>query len=78
MTDIEHLIIAVEAYPCLWDTNYEDYHNRDLKEMAWQAIAKEIYSEWETYEGIKKTSTCKLIIFIKHILIQIINYFDYL
>lgn len=74
MSDIEQLIIAVEGYPCLWDTNHEDYHNRDLKELAWQAIAKQIYQDWDNFEGIKKkTTTCKLIIFFINTLIHIFN-----
>ncbi|GBP40872.1 hypothetical protein EVAR_88933_1 [Eumeta japonica] len=59
MSDTEHLIIAVEQYPCLWDTRHEDYHNRDIKDMAWQDIAKEIFSDYDTFQGMKQKTTCK-------------------
>ncbi|KAJ8911467.1 hypothetical protein NQ315_015234 [Exocentrus adspersus] len=47
MSETENLILAVEKYPCLWDIRNEDYHNRDMKELAWQQVCLEMYRDWE-------------------------------
>ncbi|RVE51328.1 hypothetical protein evm_004008 [Chilo suppressalis] len=52
MCEIEELAIAVEKHPCLWNTNHEDYHNRDLKDEAWESICQEIIKDWEDTDEI--------------------------
>lgn len=36
------LLALVEKYPVIWDMNSKDYRNRDLKEAAFNEIAKEL------------------------------------
>ncbi|XP_026324281.1 uncharacterized protein LOC113233371 [Hyposmocoma kahamanoa] len=40
--------MSVEQYPCIWDINHADYRNRDIKDLAWEQICKEVYDDWET------------------------------
>ncbi|KAJ8910133.1 hypothetical protein NQ315_003504 [Exocentrus adspersus] len=54
MSETENLILAVEKYPCLWDIRNEDYHNRDMKELAWQQVCLEMYKDWECQSATEK------------------------
>ncbi|XP_075706898.1 uncharacterized protein LOC142741375 [Rhinoderma darwinii] len=47
--DVERLILFVQEHPAIWDTRCEEYHNRTVKEDAWELVAKNLFGqEWET------------------------------
>lgn len=48
MCEAEIIILAIEKYPCLWDIHDDDYFNRDVKELAWEKVFKEVIKEWDT------------------------------
>lgn len=56
MCESENLIMAVEKYPCLWDIHHEDYHNRDIQDLAWEQIRKDLYNDWD--KCTDKTNKC--------------------
>ena len=37
----EQLILAVQSYPCLWNTSIDSYHITGAKQNAWEEIAKQ-------------------------------------
>ncbi|CAK1589233.1 unnamed protein product [Parnassius mnemosyne] len=43
--DIEWLIMAVEKRTCLCDTGSEGYHDRQMKDLAWEDVCIEILEE---------------------------------
>lgn len=57
MCDAENLIMSVEKHQCLWDINHADYHNRDMKDLAWEQICKDLIQDWETCTD--KVNKCK-------------------
>ena len=52
--------MSVEKYPCVWDINNVDYHNRDIKDLAWEQICKEVFDNWENCAD--KTNKCKYVL----------------
>ncbi|XP_063895317.1 uncharacterized protein LOC126054629 [Helicoverpa armigera] len=56
MSEGENLIINIERHPCLWDLNNPDYHNRDVKDLAWEQICKNVFDDWENC--LDKTNKC--------------------
>ena len=37
----EQLILAVQSYPCLWNTSIDSYHTTGAKENAWVEVANQ-------------------------------------
>ncbi|XP_047522762.1 uncharacterized protein LOC125061386 [Pieris napi] len=54
MCEAEILIFAVEKYPCLWNIHDNDYHNRDVKDLAWENVFKEVIKDWSTCTKVDK------------------------
>ncbi|GBP42640.1 hypothetical protein EVAR_87191_1 [Eumeta japonica] len=54
MCEAETLILAVEKYPCLWNIHDDDYHNRDVKDLAWENVFKEVIKDWDTCTKVDK------------------------
>ncbi|XP_023946228.1 uncharacterized protein LOC112051690 [Bicyclus anynana] len=54
MSEAESLILAVEKHPCLWDIHHKDYHNRDVKYLAWEQVSKDVIKDWDTCSIIDK------------------------
>ncbi|XP_075703225.1 uncharacterized protein LOC142670124 [Rhinoderma darwinii] len=47
--DVERLILFIQEHPAIWDNRCEEYHNRTVKEDAWELVAKNLFGqEWET------------------------------
>lgn len=59
MCDTGVLIMAVEKQPCLWDGNHKDYHNREIKELAWEVVCNEVYEDWDSMDERDKARKCK-------------------
>lgn len=57
MCEAEILIKSIEKYPWLWDTNHADYHNRELKDCAWEQICNSNIKNWDTCTN--KAVKCK-------------------
>ena len=38
----EMLAATVRRHPVLYDKSYKDFHERDVKDNAWQAVAREV------------------------------------
>ena len=55
--NVEQLIELYEQRPCLYDTKLKEYHNRDVKNVALQDIAKVLNT---TAKSIKKKVSIKL------------------
>ena len=45
----EELSIAVQKYPVIFDKSNKDFHRKDVKKNAWEAVAKELGFENGTY-----------------------------
>ncbi|XP_033333384.1 uncharacterized protein LOC117224511 [Megalopta genalis] len=45
--DIELFIEAIKKYPEIWDTSCENYHDKNMKILAWFIISKEFYPNIE-------------------------------
>ncbi|XP_078042231.1 uncharacterized protein LOC144472772 [Augochlora pura] len=45
--DIELFIEAIKKYPEIWDTSCENYHDKNMKVLAWFIISKEFYPDIE-------------------------------
>ncbi|CAG5055779.1 unnamed protein product [Parnassius apollo] len=54
MCEAETLIFAVEKYPCLWNIHDNDYNNRDVKDLAWENVFKEVIKDWDTCTKVDK------------------------
>ena len=52
----EFISRAVKKYPVIYDKSYKDFHERDVKDNAWQAVALEVglRSGGRHYEFVKK------------------------
>jgi len=37
----EKLVLAVQEYPCLWDSSLESYHTNVTRANAWNAVAEQ-------------------------------------
>ena len=35
------LMVAVQSYPCLWNTSIDSYHITGAKENAWEEVANQ-------------------------------------
>lgn len=58
--DTERLIMAVEKRSCLWDTGSEGYHDRQMKDLAWEDVCNEILEEaWVLMDVEKRKKICK-------------------
>ncbi|KAL4709482.1 hypothetical protein ACJJTC_012819 [Scirpophaga incertulas] len=44
--DVEHLIIAVQERPPLWNKHSKEYSDRNLKTRLWQEICENIVPKW--------------------------------
>ncbi|KAJ8954111.1 hypothetical protein NQ317_007717 [Molorchus minor] len=58
MCDTENLITAVEKYPCLWNVSHESYHDRDIKDLAWEQVCLEIVKDWDNTNDEEKKKKC--------------------
>lgn len=38
----EYLATTVRKYPVIYDKSCKDFHERDVKDSAWQAVAREV------------------------------------
>ncbi|XP_046396171.1 uncharacterized protein LOC124163358 isoform X1 [Ischnura elegans] len=47
MIDARILILAVKERPCLWHYSDSDYMNKELREKAWEEVAKTVLPEWD-------------------------------
>lgn len=47
MFDYEKLIIEVESRPCVWNISTSDYHNKNMKSLAWNSICEAVCSDWD-------------------------------
>ncbi|KAI5635104.1 alcohol dehydrogenase transcription factor myb/SANT-like domain-containing protein [Phthorimaea operculella] len=47
MCEPQDLIMAIEKYPCIWNIHDQDYHNRDVKDLAWEQVCKEVFRDWD-------------------------------
>ncbi|CAH0560619.1 unnamed protein product [Brassicogethes aeneus] len=54
MCDTENLIISVEKCPCLWNVSHESYHDRDLKDLAWEQVCLEVMKDWDSTSDEEK------------------------
>ncbi|XP_050672977.1 uncharacterized protein LOC126970871 [Leptidea sinapis] len=62
MCDTETLILAIEKVPCLWNITHEDYHNKDVRDSAWEQVCKEVINNWESHtktERLNKSADLK-------------------
>lgn len=39
---VDQLIILFRDNPCLYDTNYDDYHDKDQKKASFEKMAEEL------------------------------------
>lgn len=61
MCDTELLIKAIRKHPCLWDVGLKDYHNREIKDLAWEEVCTEVYEgRWEIASQDEKSRKCEL------------------
>lgn len=37
-----HFVTRIEANPCIYDHTRSDYSNRNIQDLAWEQIAKEL------------------------------------
>ncbi|XP_075707250.1 uncharacterized protein LOC142741802 [Rhinoderma darwinii] len=58
--DVERLILLVQEHPAIWDTRSEAYHNRTVKEDAWEVVAKNLFEqEWEIQDIKTRWRSCR-------------------
>lgn len=77
MCEAETLILAVEKYPCLWNIHDNDYHNRDVKDLAWENVFKEVIKDWDTCTKVDKENKGKIfskVYFLLQIIFILVNY----
>lgn len=54
MIDSEDIIRAVKRFRAIWDLEDEGYHNKNLKDEAWNGVCLEVISDWKVLcEGEK-------------------------
>ena len=47
----QELSIAVQKYPVIFDKSNKDFHRKDVKKNAWEAVAKELGFENGKYSS---------------------------
>ncbi|XP_075715728.1 olfactory receptor 10AG1-like [Rhinoderma darwinii] len=43
--DVERLILFIQEHPAIWDNRCEEYHNRTVKEDAWELVAQNLFGQ---------------------------------
>ncbi|XP_066442288.1 uncharacterized protein [Eleutherodactylus coqui] len=55
MVDTGCLVVLMENFPALWNTNSEEYQDKDLKERQWEELSAQIYgTTWTAANVIGK------------------------
>ena len=58
--DSELIIVEVQKYPCLYDTNDDDFKNREKKKLSWISVASSVMGEeWEDMDEKSKNNIGK-------------------
>jgi len=48
----EQLILAVQGYPCLWDTSIDSYHIFGAKQSVWEEVANSVVVKVSLYDMV--------------------------
>lgn len=55
-------IDAVKKHHIIWDREHENFHNRELRDQAWQQIGQQLCKNFEAASGAEKQEIGKLCI----------------